>query len=569
MVRYPYFVMMGRFLVYNNYIRMKKIIYLLLLIFTCNNLSIAVEIIPRPVSVREISGTFLLSSRTTITYRDELSNEAVLLCETLKTEFNVVLNTNKEVSRNNISLEIDPSLQSRVGLEGYELKVSRSNIKISGATNTGIFYGIQTLRQLLRRSSDDDVIYFKYLIPCIEIIDYPRFKWRGFMLDVSRYFHSVDVIKSLLDEMALLKMNIFHWHLTDDQGWRIPIDKYPKLITIASERDSSMITREKNSKGEWIFTYDGVPHKGYYTKEEIKDIIKYASARHITIIPEIDMPSHNQAAMAAYPWLGTVKSRVKVPAAFGGEPYKINPSEINLANPRVIRFFKDILKEVIDLFPSEIIHTGGDEVWVSLWKESPEINEFMKKNGFTTYADLQMWFTSEISDYIESKGRRMMGWNDITGDHTNKKLDSDDFQLTINKQPSPRTIIGFWRGDLDLLAKTASKGYDIVNSYSNYTYLNNSNTDLTLEKAYSFEPIPEGLDVKYHDKILGLTCHLWSEWVPNETILNYQVYPRLAAYAEVGWAQNKNKEFNDFLNALNLLKEHWDRICINYWKKIE
>lgn len=546
---------------------MRKIIYLLLLIFTCNNLSIAVEIIPRPVSVREISGAFLLSSRTAITYKDDLSNEAKLLCEVLKKEFNVILNTNKEVSSNIISLEIDPSLQKRVGLEGYELKVSRNNIKISGATNTGIFYGTQTLRQLLRRSSDDNVIYFKYLIPCIEIIDYPRFKWRGFMLDVSRYFHGVDVIKSLLDEMALLKMNIFHWHLTDDQGWRIPIDKYPKLITIASERDSSMITRKKNSKGEWIFTYDGVPHKGYYTKEEIKDIIKYASARHITIIPEIDMPSHNQAAMAAYPWLGTVKSRVKVPAAFGGEPYKINPSEINLANPRVIRFFKDILKEVIDLFPSEIIHTGGDEVWVSLWKESPEINEFMKKNGFRTYADLQMWFTSEISDYIESKGRRMMGWNDITGDHTNKELDSDDFQLTINKQPAPRTIIGFWRGDLDLLSKTASKGYDIVNSYSNYTYLNNSNTGLTLEKAYSFEPIPEGLDIQYHDKILGLTCHLWSEWVPNETILNYQVYPRLAAYAEVGWTQNKNKEFNNFLNALNLLKEHWDRICINYWKK--
>ncbi|RIH67104.1 glycoside hydrolase family 20 [Mariniphaga sediminis] len=543
---------------------MKKILQLIFLIVTCYKLTSAIEIIPCPVHILEKPGTFVLSSRTIINYSEKASNEAELFQEVLKKEFDVVLTPYSKVSQNNIVMEINPLLKDRVGLEGYELKVTENFIKITGATNTGIFYGIQTLRQLLRKISDDNLIYSRYSIPCVEIIDYPRFKWRGFMLDVSRYFHGVDVVKGILDEMALLKMNVFHWHLTDDQGWRIPIDKYPRLISVGSKRDSSMISKQKDSNNKWVFTFDGVPHEGYYTKEEIKEIIEYASIRHITVVPEIDMPSHNQAAMAAYPWLGTRNSEVKVPTTFGGEPYLRNPSEINLANPKVVKFFKNVLDEVIELFPSGIIHTGGDEVWVNLWKESSEINEFMKKNGFRTYADLQMWFTSEISDYLKSKGKRMMGWNDITGDHTNRDLNADDFQITIDKQPASGTIIGFWRGDLDLIFKAASKGYDIVNSNSSFTYLNYNPADLTLEKAYSFEPIPEGLDIKYHDRILGLTCPLWTEWVPNEAVLDYQIFPRLAAYSEVGWTQKEHKNFNDFNNALNLLVVHWNRMGVNY-----
>lgn len=543
----------------------KLIRLIMLLMGVCIELSAAIDIIPRPALIIEMSGTFMLSSRTAIIHSDNMLNEAELLQEVFKKEFNVILNHNSKISKNSINLIIDPSLQEQIGQEGYKLIVNKDNIKITGATNAGVFYGIQTLRQLLVKWSDNDLMYFTYTIPCVVINDQPRFKWRGFMLDVSRYFHEVDVIKSILDEMALMKMNVFHWHLTDDQGWRVPIKKYPNLITIGSKRDSSMYLRQKDENGKWIYTFDGVPHEGFYTREEIKHIIAYASALHITIVPEIDMPSHNQAAMAAYPWLGTKNKEIDVPTVFFGQPYEINPSEVNLANPEVIKFFKDVLKEVIDLFPSEIIHTGGDEVWVDLWRKSPEINEFMKKNGFKTAADLQMWFTGEISDYIESKGRRMMGWNDITGDHTNKGMDSDDFQLTINIQPAPRTIIDFWRGDLDLISKTASKGYDIINSYNSYTYLNGSNTNLTLEKAYSFEPIPEGLDIQYHDKILGLKCHLWTEWVPNKTKLNYQIYPRLAAYAEIGWTNKSNKNFDLFKNALLIKKEHWDNVGINYF----
>ena len=463
-----------------------------------------------------------------------------------------------------VIFSIHPSLQKQIGLEGYILKITKDSIKITSATNAGIFYGTQTLRQLLKKSSDNSYVYFIYTIPCVEIIDQPRFKWRGFMLDVSRYFEGVDVIKRILDEIALLKMNIFSWHLTDDQGWRIPIKKYRNLITIGSKRDSSQISTQKDENGIEFYTYDGIPHEGYYSKEDIKDIITYAAARHIKVVPEIEMPSHNMAAMASYQWLGTENKEIKVPTAFGGYPYIINPYEINLADPKVIKFFKDVLKEVIVLFPSDIIHTGGDEVWVDIWEKSPKIKEFMRKKGFTSCADLQMWFTSIISEYLASKGKRMMGWNDITGDYTNKDLDPEDFRITINYKPAPNTIVNFWRGDLDLISKAVSKGYDIVNSNAPYTYLNYSYTKLPIEKAYSFDPVPEGLDTQYLDKILGLSCHLWGEWIPNETSLDYLLYPRIAAYAETGWTQNQNKDYKSFVNALLTLKKHWDKIGIKY-----
>ena len=539
----------------------------MLLTTVCCKLSSAIAIIPRPNHIREIPGLFMLSSRTTIIYSDNVSNEAELLQRVFNKEFNLILNNRSKSFENSINLVLNPSLQEQIGQEGYKLIVNKDNIKITGATKAGIFYGIQTLRQLLMKWSDNNLMYFTYTIPCVEIIDQPRFKWRGFMLDVSRYFKGVDVIKSILDEMALMKMNVFHWHLTDDQGWRVPIKKYPNLITIGSKRDSSMYLRQKDENGKWVYTFDGVPHEGFYTREEIKDIIAYASALHITIVPEIDMPSHNQAAMAAYPWLGTKNKEIDVPTVFFGQPYEINPSEVNLANPKVINFFEDVLKEVIDLFPSEIIHIGGDEVWFDLWKESPEINHFMEKRGFTTYVDLQMWFISNISKYLKSNGKRMMGWNDITGDHTNENLDADDFRITINDKLATGSIINFWRGDLNLIYKSASKGYDIVNSDNSYTYLSNGYTQPSLEKAYAFDPVPKGLDSQYRNKILGLTCHLWSEWVPNETKLNYLLYPRLAAYAEVGWTNKPNKNFDLFNEALIIKKEHWDMELPTYLRQ--
>lgn len=459
-----------------------------------------------------------------------------------------------------VDLTIDKSLSDSIGEEGYLLNVTATNVFVRSATKTGIFYGIQTIRQLIQRGESKG----EYILPCVEIMDRPRFKWRGFMLDVSRHFFGVNTIKVILDEMALLKMNIFHWHLTDDQGWRIPIVKYPRLISVASKRDSSMVNREKNADGGWNYEYDGTPHQGFYSYQEIAEIVRYASDRNITIVPEIDMPSHNQAAMAAYPWLSTTKKKISVPTVFFGAPYKINPAEINVAKPKVVKFFKDVLDETMELFPSNIIHAGGDEVWFNLWKESDEITNFMETNHLKTYPDLQMWFTNLISKHISSKGKRMMVWNDAMGGHLENDAESEDYRITIDERPDLQTIVGFWRGDTNLINETVKKGYDIVNGQSSFSYFNDSYKSLPLEKVYSFNPIPLNLEEVYSPKILGVSCHLWTEWVPDESTLYFQLFPRIAAFAEVGWTEDQNKNISRFKNNLFGLKKHWDKVGITY-----
>jgi len=364
-----------------------------------------------------------------------------------------------------------------------------------------------------------------------------------------------------------LKMNVFHWHLTDDQGWRLPIAKYPKLISVASNRDSSQTAVTEDTNGKKKFTYDGKPHSGYYSYQDIQEILQYAADRHITIIPEIDMPSHNQAAMAAYPWLSTTKKETRVPTVFFGEPYYQNPAEINIADPRVIQFFKDVLDETISLFPTEIIHIGGDEVWYDLWAESSDINTFMQENGFKSYADLQLWFSSQMSQYLAGKGKRMMAWNDVLGGHL--EGGNAAHQVTVNIRPLKQTVIGFWKGDIHLINNAAKQGYDIVNGYNAFTYFNFDHSALSLAKAYDFDPIPIEITAENRDKIKGVACHLWTENVPDLTTLYYQLFPRIAASAEVGWTTKEQKNYDRFKMGLKNLQRHWDKVGIGYYKIIE
>lgn len=515
---------------------MEKILKLIILFFLIQPLkAVNYNIIPAPVSVEYHKGVFNLEKEFIINCHSELLNESKLLMSYLSEQ---LIHTSIDKDKNeNIFLTLDHNLCSNVS-GSYKLTIDKSKITIVGSDNSGVFYGIQSLMQIIRNH------YSKGFIPCGEIYDYPAFKWRAFMLDEARYFKGKQVVKDLLDRMAELKMNVFHWHLTDHQGWRIEIKKYPKLTSIGAFRDSSSIGTWKSN------IYDGKPHGGFYTQDDIRDIISYANERHIMIVPEIDMPGHSSAAIAAYPELGSIDERISVPCKFGPQ-YNV----FDVTRPEVINILKDILKEIISLFPSKIIHIGGDEVRFNQWNESESIQSYMKKNNISSPIDLQLRFSNEMSNWINSQGCRMMGWNDITGDilheYHNDEIKTSKISLSQN------TLVHFWKGNPSLITKVIKNGYEIVNSYHVYTYLDYSYKKISLQKAYNYNPIPDGLTEDERKKVLGIGCQMWGEWIPKVEDMNRQVFPRIAAIAEVGWTKYSNKDYNRFVKSLDFLDRYW------------
>lgn len=317
------------------------------------------------------------------------------------------------------------------------------------------------------------------------------------MLDESRYFHGEAFVKQMLDQMALMKMNTFHWHLIDDAGWRVEIKKYPLLTEVGAYRKDSEIGTWKSGKTS------GEPHGGFYTQEQIKNIVAYAAERHINIVPEFEMPGHSSAAIAAYTWLGTAGKDIDVPVKFG-RLY----DNYDVTKPEVITFIKDVLIELFDLFPSEVIHIGGDEVGYEVWEKSKSVQKYMKENNIKTPADLQIDFTNKISKFIEDNGRRMMGWNEILGKNIHKDFGEKKNDKEAETELAKNAIVHFWKGDIALLTDAAKKGYGIVNSLHSSTYLDYNYNNISLEKAYGFNPIPEGLDAQYHKNIYGLGCQM-------------------------------------------------------------
>lgn len=503
-----------------------------------------IRIIPQPMELKSLPGIFTLSDKTTIAYKGDCKTEALVLKDALYDDFDISLDI-KTVYQNSILLVLDEESKKGLGDEGYRLNVDHKNITITAATKTGIYYGVQSLRQLMAQMQKKNN---RFEISGVSITDKPRFVWRSFMLDEGRYFKGAAVVKRLLDQMAYLKMNIFHWHLTDDQGWRIEIKKYPLLTSIGSKRDSSEI-------GKWFSNkYDGKPNGGFYTQKEIKEIVGYAAERHITVVPEIEMPGHSTAAIAAYTWLGSLKRPVPVLSKFGTES-----DAFDVANPKVIQFLEDILDEVTVLFPSKIIHTGGDEVKSKFWKANDTIMAFMKDKKIGSTEELQVWFGNKISNYLANKGSRMMGWNDILG----AKLDTSKHAVEARGKLAKNSIIQFWTGELKYTTQAVRNGYSMVNSEHVFTYLDYNYKTIPLSKAYNFDPIPKDLDKKYEPQILGLGCQMWSEWVPNEQVLYNQVFPRLAAYAEVGWTNLNRKDYNSFEQSMPLLYTHWEKYGIS------
>ncbi|WP_432221051.1 beta-N-acetylhexosaminidase [Flavobacterium sp. TMP13] len=510
-----------------------------------------IAIVPQPLSLVLNESSFALQDGQTIFSDLDEQQSAVKDLQnyvTATTKFTLVANADKQSA---IVFEKKEGLDP----EAYELQVTPKKIIISATGKAGYFYGVQTLKQLLSVEATKEAQAITYLIPSIAIEDNPRFKWRAFMLDDARYFHGEAFVKQMLDQMALLKMNTLHWHLIDDAGWRIEIKKYPLLTKVGAFRIDSEIGTWKSGKTS------GQPHGGFYTQEQLKDIVAYAAARNINIVPEFEMPGHSSAAIAAYTWLGTAGVKIDVPVKFG-RLY----DNYDVTKPEVVTFIKDVLTEIFQIFPSEVIHIGGDEVGYEVWQNSKSVQKYMKEHNINTPADLQIDFTNSISKFIEANGRRMMGWNEILGKNIHTDFEEKQGDQEAEKELAKNVIVQFWKGDLELLTDAAKKGYGIVNSLHDRTYLDYSYESIPLEKAYSFDPIPEGLDKQFHKNIYGVGCQMWSEWTPTNADVERQAFPRIAAYAEVGWTTMENKNYNTFKVALKKMQKHWDTLGINYFK---
>ena len=513
-----------------------------------------IAILPKPVSLNLHEASFAVKDEQTIfanLVEQQTAASELQKFITKSSGFKITVNESNNTS---ISFEKKEALAP----EAYELHVTPKSIIILANDAAGYFYAVQTLKQLMSVETSKDVKKIKYLIPSVTIKDSPRFKWRAFMLDEARYFHGEEFVKQMLDQMALLKMNTFHWHLIDDAGWRIEIKKYPLLTEVGAFRTDSEIGTWKSGKTS------GKPHGGFYTQEQIKDIVAYAADRNINIVPEFEMPGHSSAAIAAYTWLGTAGVDIDVPIKFG-RLY----DNYDVTKPEVVTFIKDVLNEIFELFPSEVIHIGGDEVGYEVWEDSKSVQKYMLENNIKTPADLQINFTNRISKFLEENERRMMGWNEILGKNIHNDFAEKQNDQEAETELAKNVIIHFWKGDLELLTDAAKKGYGIVNSLHNITYLDYSYKSITLEKAYNFNPIPEGLDTQYHKNIYGIGCQMWGEWTPTNTDVERQTFPRIAAYAEVGWTLLENKDYGSFKIALKKMEKHWDSIGINYFKDIE
>lgn len=521
--------------------RSLKVIGFLCLLFSLSTID-AINIVPQPNHLTIGNGQFRLRNNMTVSYSDDCEVEFEHLSSFLKEDLNLNVKETKG-KKADVRLILDKEFDK--GEEAYALRVNERGVVITASSQAGLFYGIQTLRQLANKGLTGEVV-----VPCVDIDDCPRFKWRAMLLDEARTFQGKEIVKQLIREMSMLKMNKLQWHLTDDQGWRIEIKKYPLLTTVNTELTLSEEVSESQKKG-------------YYTQEEIEEIVRYAERYHVTIVPEIEMPGHASAAIAAYPWLGVNKEQIQIPVK--EKPVKVTSIHLDifdLSDQRTITFLEDILDEVGGLFPGKIIHIGGDEVNFSQWKNSTAVADFMKKQHFDTPAELQRWLTNSMSVFLSNKGIRMMGWNDIMGQNIHGYADNTDGDYAIKKELDPKTIVHFWKGDSVLIGEAVRKGFDVVNAYHVFTYIDYDYNAIPLEKSYSFDPMPSGLPVSLQSKILGLSCQMWGGSVctiETHEKLYKQIVPRLAAYAEVGWTFNENKDWKRFSFNVDKLKEGWEK----------
>lgn len=509
-------------------------------------------IIPLPQEVEVVNGaSFVLKPSSKIVYTEGntgMADNARFLASYVKEATGYELKV-EAGSSGDICLALDGSIPNP---EGYRLVVAADGIKLSGATEAGVFYGVQTLRKSIPALAEGLDIE----LPAAAISDYPRFKYRGMMLDVSRHFLPTDSVKAFIDLLALHNLNTLHWHLTDDQGWRIEIKKYPELTVIGSKRKETVIGRNSGK-------YDGKEYGGFYTQDEVRDIIAYATQRHINIIPEIDMPGHQLAALTTYPELGCTGGPYEVWTEWG-----VSDDVICAGNEKSMQFLEDVLTEIIDLFPSEYIHVGGDECPKVRWAACPKCQARIKAEGLkadknhTKEERLQSYVITRMGKFVESKGRKFIGWDEI-----------------LEGGLAPGATVMSWRS-MEGGLEAARQKHDAIMTPSTplyFDYYQSTDTENDplaiggynpLDKVYAFEPIPADLPADVHKHIIGVQANLWREYIPTLSHVQYMVVPRIAALAEVQWTEPAKKDYQSFLARLVRMTSLYDRLGYNYAKHL-
>ena len=516
------------------------------------------NIIPYPQDLVKKEGVFKLTKNTKVFYKgsENCAFVANSVSDFVQPATGLTLAveeaTSEELVEGAINLVEDASIEGNEG--SYALTVTPKGVLIKSNNPVGLYYGFQSLRQLMpvQIESTELVKDIKWTIPAVEINDSPFFSYRGLHLDVGRHFFPVDFIKKFIDLLALHKMNVFHWHLTEDQGWRLEIKKYPKLAEIAAHRAETRVGHGGSSNAQ----YDGKPYGGYYTQEEAREIVKYAAERHITVIPEIELPGHAQAALAAYPELGCTGGPYEVATTWG-----IFKEVYCAGDENTFKFLEDVLLEVMDIFPSKYIHIGGDECPKDRWNECPKCKKRMKNEHCEDAHELQSYFISRIEKFLNSHGRDIIGWDEI-----------------LEGGLAPNATVMSWRGIKGGI-EAAKQKHNVIMTPNSHFYLdhyqNNPEKEplaiggfLTLNKVYSYNPFSPELTEEERKYIIGVQGNLWTEYMPNSDHVEYMAYPRACAVSEVGWLEYDKRNFDDFAERLNHHFKRLDLLGVNYFNKI-
>lgn len=540
------------------------ICFLLLSIISCKrqNAPNTYSVIPYPNSLVPEEGSFVFNKKTKMICTLSLDSASQEVVRNFSALLNNVAGLKTECiveeekgEKNIVFFDLDTSIAN----EGYSLDIDPSKIIIKASSAAGFYYAVQSLKQLLPIAvygdKESDSVE-KWEVPCVHIDDAPRFSYRGMHLDVARHFFSVDEVKRYIDLLAMHKLNVFHWHLTDDQGWRIEIKKYPKLTEIGSIRKHTMV--EKN-----FDQYDNTPYGGYYTQDQIRDIVNYAKERFITIIPEVDLPGHMVAALASYPSLGCTGGPYEVQGMWG-----VHPDVLCAGKEETYEFVTDVLSEVIELFPSRYIHIGGDECPKDRWKKCPLCQARIRKLGLKTDKEhtaeerLQSYFMTRVEKFLNENDRQIIGWDEI-----------------LEGGAAPNATVMSWRGT-DGGVQAAKLRHNVVmtpNTYLYFDYYQSEDTQteplaigsyVPLERVYDFEPVPDTLDNDSKKYILGAQANLWTEYISDFKQVEYMLLPRLDALSEVQWTQPENKNWVNFLDRLQHNIQVYDLKGYNYGKHI-
>lgn len=532
--------------------KMFKSILLILILLKCNHISAIQEVkefalIPIPVKLVPIEGEFVINANTTIS-ADIKDLEIQNVVNQLNTNIEAWTRGNltvieKKNRKNQIAFIKDTTIQQ---IEGYKLRVTEKRIEVNYRTAHGAFNAVQTLRQLLPLAEP-----LKAIIPACYIEDYPQLEYRGYLLDVARNFYPLDFIKKMIDALAYYKINVLHLHLTEDQGWRIEIKKYPKLTGISAWRKETLIGYPKDIPNR----FDGIKHGGYYTQDELKELVQYAKQKFIRIIPEIDIPGHSQALLAAYPQYGCIDSTYTVSTIWGVHDNILCPTE------ETFSFLQDVFDEVMAIFPDKDIHIGGDEVPKRRWVESKFCQDLIAKNGLKNEHGLQSYFIQRIESYLNSKGRTVIGWDEI-----------------LEGGLAPNATVMSWRGEKGGIEAVKQK-HNVIMTPSQFMYINFYNTKfrqtleslshsavLPLKKVYSYDPFPKELSPDERKYIIGLQASLWTEYCKTEQKAESLTFPRLCAMSEVAWSPAAMKNYDSFYQRLLRNIKYLDTMKIDYSK---